>query len=245
MSDSVKTIVTVAGPNMGHILDTYALPSFERYGEKFGFDVTVERLPEDDADFYSQKARAARWHKLGAMRRALEKSDVIAWFDADVMIFRHDEDLADYVQPGATKANFQALALENIPLDRRYNPNTGVWIMRHCAQSFDFFDAMEAIGAPTKGGWMDQAVAMQALGWHMGDIDNWYYGAGPGLGNQFTLDTAWLPVGWNQPYVQRATNAESAVDRPTTENPHAIHYMGMSNEERDVVMGSMYHLIAK
>lgn len=155
------------------------------------------------------------------------------------MIFRTDEDISDYVKA----PNFQALAIENVPLDRRYNPNTGVWVLRNCDRAFEFLDEVEKVGPPTTGNWMDQAVVMQVMGWNMGDVDRWYYGAGPGKGNDYLYETGWLPVGWNQPYVARKSNSESAVDRPTTDNPHAIHFMGMNNDERSVVMKSMMHLL--
>src|ERR1700744_4112315 len=118
MSTERKQIVTASGPNMASIMNNYALPTFESYAEAWGYTVNAEVIGMDNPDRNTLIARAARWHKVGAIRRALEKNDIVAWFDSDILVLRHDEDIAKNLGPNS----FQALSIENVPSENRFNP---------------------------------------------------------------------------------------------------------------------------
>jgi hypothetical protein len=232
MSAEQRQIITAAGPNMAGIMEHYSLPTMERYANIWGYSVKAESIDSDNSVYESSEARAARWHKVSAIRRALQTNDTVVWFDADVMIMRDDEDIASHIAPDS----FQGLAIENVPAENRVNPNTGVWVMRNSPQAFDFLDKVEELGMPSNGKWADQGAVMKVLGWKLGDVEDHYRWAGPGLGSRFIEGTSWLPTSWNQPYLKRQTNAEACVDRPAVANPHAVHFMGMSVVEREDVM---------
>jgi hypothetical protein len=237
MSQEKKAIVTAAGPNMMPLLENYALPTFERFADEHGYSVCVKKLENDDRDRNGTQARTARWMKFSLLRNALSDYSIAVWLDADVMIRRTDEDVADNLHPDG----FQALSLEQVPSEKRTNPNTGVWVMRSCQKAFDFLDAAEAAGEQP-GKWMDQAAVMKALDWEMGE-DHDYRWARPGRGNDYMQGTTWLPTGWNQPYLERSNNREACEGRAIVAEPHAIHYMGMHIEERAVAMDAMYQQI--
>lgn len=114
----------------------------------------------------------------GLIRQYLTEYRLVVWLDADVLLVRDDEDIAEHLHP----AHFQALALEQVPAEHRVNPNTNVWLMRSERRAFDFLDAVEAAG-PQPGPWADQGAVLAALGWHRGDERYWW--AGPGRGNLF------------------------------------------------------------
>lgn len=210
----------------------HSLPTFQRYGEAQGYDVVAEQIEQDSDQWHSENGRSARWAKLGIIRRALKNSDVTAWFDADMVICRDDEDISDYLRAGS----FQALTIEQVPSERRVNPNTGVWVMRHCAEAFDFLDAVEEAG-PQPGPWMDQGAVLKILGWERGDEN--YHGARPGLGNEYLRNTSWLPVGWNQPFVDRPDGEEVWSTRPIERSPRAVHFQGMRDiDERAAAMAT-------
>lgn len=229
-------VVTAAGPNMRNLLHRFALPTFCLFAERWGYQVLAIDLAEDGiaADGAAQHAK---WAKIGLMRHALTDFPLALWVDADVLLTRTDEDIADHLHPD----HFQALALEHVPFEHRVNPNTGVWLMRSCPQAFAFLDAVEAAG-PQPGPWADQGAVLAALGWNRGDAQ--YRWAGPGIGSPFLAGTSWLPTGWNQPYLEGRTAEscynsapESYATRPSVPFPHALHFMGMSWTARAEHMG--------
>jgi hypothetical protein len=149
-----------------------------------------------------------------------------------VLLLRADEDVTVHLLPDT----FQALALEQVPSERRVNPNTGVWLLRSCPEAFTFLDAVDAAGQQP-GPWADQGAVLAALGWERGDER--YRGARPGRGSEALTGTSWLPTGWNQPYLQGRvegqvfnSSADSYADRPVVAAPHALHFMGMTPQAR-------------
>ncbi|MDQ2957313.1 MAG: hypothetical protein M3Y42_10145 [Actinomycetota bacterium] len=230
-TDLTGAVITAAGPGMRAVLHDLALPSFRRFADRWGYQVRAVDLPADGAAA-DPAAQRAKWMKLSLLRQALTEFELALWLDADVLVLRADEDIATHLRPG----DFQALALEQVPQEYRVNPNTGVWLLRSCPMAFDFLDAVEAAG-PQPGPWADQGAVLAALGWQRGDER--YRGAKPGLGNHFLQHTSWLPLSWNQAYLENRIDADlyngdarSYLDRPATSDPHAVHFMGMRPEAR-------------
>lgn len=223
--------MTAAGPHMHSVMHRIAKPTFQSYADRWGYHLRTIDLPNDgqQADAAAQRAK---WAKIDLLRNALREFPLALWLDADVLVARTDDDISAHLHPG----HFQALVLEQVPAEHRVNPNTGVWLMRSCSTAFEFLDAVEAAG-PQPGPWADQGAVLAALGWDRGDER--YHWAGPGRGTQFLAGTSWLPVGWNQPYLEgRSTEncyngaADSYVGRPMVLNPFAIHFMGMTPDAR-------------
>lgn len=224
-------IVSAAGPSMRAALHELALPTFRAYADTWGWAVAVEDLEVDGAAA-DRGAQRAKWTKLRLLRAALAEHPCALWLDADVLLLRADDDIADHLRPG----DFQALALEQVPAEHRVNPNTGVWLLRSCPAAFAFLDAVEAAG-PQPGPWADQGAVLAGLGWDRGDAQ--YRWARPGTGNAHTAGTSWLPTGWNSPYVDGRSEHESFnstaasyADRPRVDRPHALHFMGMTPAAR-------------
>ena len=230
-------VVTAAGPHMRAVLHDLALPTFRRWARRWGWDVVAHDLATDGvaADDLAQRAK---WSKLRLLRDALEHHPMALWIDADVLLMRDDQDISIHLH----RDHFQALAMEQVPSEHRVNPNTGVWLLRSCAESTAFLDAVEQAG-PQPGPWADQGAVLAALGWDRGDEG--YHWARPGAGNRFLAGTSWLPPGWNQAWVDgRKTEdcfnstADSYADRPRVPDPHALHFMGLSPEARYRAMSS-------
>ena len=224
-------IVTAAGPTMRSVLHDHALPTFDRFAARWGYDVRPEELGRDGSGA-DRTAQGAKFAKLAILRAALTDYPLALWLDADVLVVRFDEDVADHLHPD----HFQALALEQVPFEHRVNPNTGVWLLRSCPEAFDFLAAVEEAG-PQPGPWADQGAVLATLGWRRGDAA--YHWAGPGTGSPFLEHTSWLPPGWNQPHVDGRDEAscynspaESYATRPTVPRPHAVHFMGLTPEAR-------------
>jgi hypothetical protein len=224
-------VVTAAGPQMRAVLHDLALPTFRRWADRWDWTVLAHDLAVDGAGA-DDGAQRAKWSKVRLLRAALTRYPMALWLDADVLLVRDDEDIAAHLHP----ADFQALSLEQVPAEHRINPNTGVWLMRACPDAFAFLDAVERAG-PQPGPWADQAAVMAALGWDLGDER--HHWARPGLGSSFLSGTSWLPVGWNQPWVEGRDDADcynssaaSYSGRPRVARPHALHFMGLSPAAR-------------
>jgi hypothetical protein len=231
-------VVTAAGPQMRAVLHELALPTFRCWADRWGWEVRVHDLAADGVGA-DDRAQAAKWAKLRLLREALRHHPLALWIDADVLLMRADEDVSTHLHPD----HFQALALEQVPAEHRVNPNTGVWLLRSCAESMAFLDAVEQAG-PQSGPWADQGAVLVALGWDRGDVK--YHWARPGAGSPFLGGTSWLPPGWNQPWVDgRAaadcfnSGAESYRDRPRVSDPHALHFMGMAPAARYRAMSAV------
>jgi hypothetical protein len=231
-------LVTAAGPRMREVMHDLALPSFRRYADRWGYHVRAVDLDADGAGA-DAGAQRAKWAKIHMLREALTAYPLAVWLDADVLVLRTDDNIADHLHPEA----FQALALEQVPYEHRINPNTGVWAMRSNATAFAFLDTVEDLG-PQPGPWADQGAVLAALGWQRGDAD--YQWAKPGSGNAFLARTSWLPPGWNQPYLEHRHDEEgyngvpdSYTGRPDVMNPQALHFMGMTAAARYRRMGEV------
>lgn len=226
-----KVLVTAAGPNMMPILQNYSLPTFKKFADAHDYKVKVIELPSDSLARKDSQAKNARWQKMAILRDALTTNDIAVWLDADILIRRFDDDVASHLK----ETDYQGFVLHDVPAENRINPNTGVWVMRNTSKAFDFLDAVESEGIP-EGRWADQGAVMKALGWTMGD-DRYFGARVPKSGSSFMEGTAWLPIGWNQPYCDNRPNPEAYIGRPTVKDPHALHFMAMTIEERMQVMG--------
>ena len=215
---------------MWPILNDISLPTFEAYGRAQGYDVLAVPIQQDGSTPREAAAEAARWHKINLIREALQLHPTVVWLDADTVVCREDEDIALHVPAG----NFQGFALEQVPRYQRMHPNSGVWVMHQSDMSFAFLDAVQQAGKQP-GPFADQGAIMKVLGWNMGDpID--HRGAKPGEGSPYLSATAWLPPGWNQPYLERTEKAALYADRPRVDDPHLIHFMGMDHQTRRIEM---------
>jgi hypothetical protein len=228
---SPGVLITAAGPQMRAVMHDLAVPTFARYAARWGYALEATDLAADGVGA-DAAARLAKWQKITLLRDALMRHRLVVWIDADILLLRDDEDIAAHLHAD----HFQALALEQVPAEHRINPNTGVWVLRSCAESFAFLDLITALG-PQPGPWADQGAVLAALGWHRGD--DRYHWAGPGQGNGFLAGTSWLPPGWNQPYIEGRVETElyngscsSYTDRPVVSRPYALHFMGMTPAAR-------------
>ena len=224
-------VVTAAGPQMRTLMHEVVKPGFQSFADRWEYDLHTIDL-EGDGARADAEAQRAKWAKVDLLRQALREYPLALWLDADVLLTRTDDDISTHLHPD----HFQALALEHVPAEHRVNPNTGVWLMRSCPSAFEFLDAVEATG-PQPGPWADQGAVLAALSWNRGDEN--YHWAGPGRGNEFQAGTSWLPVGWNQPYLEGRTantcyngSADSYIGRPTVARPFAVHFMGMTTAAR-------------
>jgi hypothetical protein len=188
---------------MRAVLHELALPTFERYAARWGWQVQAHDLTADGSGA-DAAAQRAKWTKTCLLRDALSSHPMALWLDADILLLRDDDDIRQHMRAD----HFQALALEQVPAEHRVNPNTGVWLLRSCPAAFAFLDAVEAAG-PQPGPWADQGAVLAALGWDRGDER--YHWAGPGAGSRHLTG----PVGCHRVGTSRPSKV-AAKPRPST-----------------------------
>ncbi|MDP4000423.1 MAG: hypothetical protein Q8Q11_03270 [bacterium] len=184
---SGKAIISSVTETYAPLL-TYSRPTFERFAERHGYEVVIDRRKRDNAPDSPAKRRRARWRKIQLLEKALQQFGTVVWFDADVMITKFDRDILADIAGDC----FQGLVLEVFP--HRYNPNTGVWVLRQDRDSFRFLAKVRKLGQLNHG-FADQGSVMKALGWELGNYK--HHGAKISYPSQFLIRTSWLPPEWN------------------------------------------------
>jgi hypothetical protein len=193
--------------------------TFRAYARRHGYRLELYDL-HDDRDRSSAAVRAAKWRKVALLRSALDRAEVVLWLDADTVVRRFDRDVADELP----RSSFQGLALEHFP--DRWNPNTGVWVLRGGPAARAFLDEVGQTGQLPHS-WADQATVCQLLGWDLGDHHG--HGARPRRHSPHRAGTCWLDPTWNhvgahdrsarirhyagQPLSERRARMERAVRR--------------------------------
>lgn len=190
-----KALATTASPDLAALLDL-SVPTLDRYADRQGYELIVDRPPADEVD-----ADDPYWRKVELLREYLPKyPGGVVLLDADVMVVDNERDIAKDVKAGAAGA-FQGLAMEQGHWG--VAPNTGVWPMRHEDESFEFLDALEAYSRPQEAGSPQVAVRL-ALGYeiqeHIGYKKVKEGGAEitrPAHPSKFLERTGLLPREWN------------------------------------------------
>lgn len=176
-----KALVSFAtGPHRE--LLSLARPSFEYYAATHGYELLIADRCELAAD------RCAHWAKIPLLLEALSSHDIAVWLDADTMIVNFTRDIAGDL----LEADFQGLVLEQLAC--RWNPNTGVWIIRSDSRSESFLAEVWDRG-PLEGYiWPEQDAVMQALGWQLHPFPRGVRLVRP---SHHLTGTGWLPPEWN------------------------------------------------
>jgi hypothetical protein len=161
-----------------------AEPTWKAFALLHGWEVRA--LREHPAGSVSREE--AKAFKLTAIEQALREANLVLWLDADAMIVDPSVDIAGFLYA----TDFQGLVLEHFAT--RFNPNTGVWLLRSEPETFRFLDAVRAAVVPERYVWVDQARVMKALGWQLEPMP---HGVKPVHPSQFLARTGWLAPEWN------------------------------------------------
>ena len=181
VSDGSKALLTFAtGPHRE--LLSLAQPSFEYYAAAQGYDLLVAtrcELPEK---------RSPHWAKVRLLLEQLGSYDTVVWLDADTMIVDFTRDIAADLPAD----DFQGLVLEQNQW--RWNPNTGVWVVRSDPRSEAFLTEVWERGPLDRYLWPEQGAVMQALGWQLTPFPRGVKLVHP---SHHLAETGWLPPEWN------------------------------------------------
>ena len=160
-----KALVTFGTGYAADFLDV-SLPLMARYAARHEYDLFVP------APWMIEMFRGGRhpsWAKLEACRFLLSSGcETVLWLDADVVVVRGDEDIADH----APLDRPMSMVVQRTP-DGAV-PSCGVVVFRNCETTLPLLYAADAAAAPDGSGlvrsgcWWEQAAVIKALG---GDPD--------------------------------------------------------------------------
>ena len=166
-------ILTTFGTGPAREALAISLPLMARYAQRHGYRLVV---PSDAEVERVCHGRPPSWGKIGWLARLVEEDEwmesLILWLDADVVVVRHDKDIADDGVEWHDRP-FVSMAVQNTP-DGAV-PSCGVMLVNACGCSALHNlsaisdacgpDGMNAVRSP---GWWEQAAMIRWLG---GDPD--------------------------------------------------------------------------
>ena len=141
-----KALVTLArGPEHEALLDI-ALPSFQEFADRHGYDLLIPELACD---------RPVSWWKVPALKAALGAYDEALWVDCDIVITDPSEDVT------VPKDAWQAMVQHHT--GDGDVPNCAVWYVRK-----PMVPVLDEVWAQThrlNHGWWEQAAMLDLLGY--------------------------------------------------------------------------------
>lgn len=151
-----------------------ALPSFERFADRHGYELIVAEPVGI--------ARPPSWWKVSVLQDALDTYDEALWVDADVVIVDDSDDL------DVPSDAWQAL-VEHRTADGDV-PNLGVWYLR---QPMGWvLDEMWKLTDYMDHPWWEQAAMLELLGY-----DQLHRPVALDSPTELFTKTHWLETGWN------------------------------------------------
>lgn len=164
-------ILTTFGTGPAREAMSIGLPSMAAYAARHDYRLVVP----SDADVENcQRGRPPSWGKIQWLRWLCDEYEdsLVLWLDADVVVVRHDKDIAEYDQPHWRRP-FLSMVVQNTP-DGAV-PSCGVMLINnHFPDGWDKYNEIslaagpDGMGLARSGGWWEQAAVIKWLG---GDPD--------------------------------------------------------------------------
>ena len=176
-----KVIATNVIGQQAHQQLALSRPTFEEYAERFDYDLVIgdRQAP----------GRTPHWGKIMLLQELVEEYDRVFWIDSDAMILNFTADIADNLEDDC----FQALVMEQHFV--RWNPNTGVWLLRgKDPVTTQFLKDVWEMG-PQPGPWNEQSAVIRVMGW---GIEPWPRGCKVIEPSEYLYKTSWLAPEWNR-----------------------------------------------
>lgn len=198
-------ILTGATGPHEHLL-ALARPTFQKYAQRWDMDYEETPLGHD---------YPPAWHKIPAIRQALDHYDTVVWLDADCIIVDGSENITEVAKG--------SLSWVHHVLDGMIYPNFGVVVIRKTPQMKHFLDDVWDMREKYRNHpWWEQAAAMELMGW-----DPCWPGCQWKAHTKYSFYSSHLHPRWNV-----------LVGRTEAKNPAILHASGMSMAERLNVMRS-------
>ena len=219
-----KVITTLGAGPQRELLDL-ALPSFEAYADRHGYEVDARtEVPVRD--------RPASWSKIAIIREHLRDADAVVWLDADALVVDSTVDILEQLRPDAFLGVVEHVFWGN------QTPNAGVIALRAgpLAERFleEVWEDVRFIDHP----WWENAAVVNALvystppwsprlnlRWHLQNLVRDHLGrhiftVRPRRASAYRDATTFLDVAWNSTPMNPAPR------------PRIVHYAGLDLAER-------------
>lgn len=168
-----RCLVTFAVGDHAELLEI-ALPSFERFADRHGYELVVAQP--------SGIQRPPSWWKVPVLADALDSYEEALWIDADVVIVDDQDDVP------VPAGSWQAL------VEHRTNdgdvPNLGVWYLREPMS--DVLDEMWKLTDHIDSPWWEQTAMLELLGYDYRQRPVSLFAP-----TELWDRTHWLETGWN------------------------------------------------
>ncbi|MGA8726505.1 MAG: DUF273 domain-containing protein [Acidimicrobiales bacterium] len=179
-------------------------PSFERYADRHGYELSV---PTTDP---APERRHKHWAKIALINRLLPECDLLLWVDADAAIVDSSVDIEE-AMPEASRLGLVA---------HRYSgqlvPNTGVMLVRSTHSSRRFFQKVWGMTQYLETTWHDNAAVLTLLGFEF-DFDADPMWCRPHRQTRWRRQTTFLDREWNS--LPEDTAAAPRIVHVTSSHP--------------------------
>lgn len=133
-----------------------SLPTFSDYAIRHGYDLFV---PQEGSEIFDEacRVRPFSWWKVEMLRSLFRIGyDLVLWLDCDVVVRRHDRDIAEDCGPGPLHMVVHETADGGVP-------NCGVWVVRRGADEF-LSRVWRTTSSRRESGWWEQSGVIDCLG---------------------------------------------------------------------------------
>jgi hypothetical protein len=173
----------------------HTLPLMERYAKKHGMDFQCVNLHAEDAP--------PSWVKVPRIMAKLNAGhELVAWLDADVVIFDSSKSILDDVPPTAWQA-----VVEH-ETECGLVPNCGVWVTS-AEMLTTLREVWWARDQYLTHPWWEQAAVMARMGYSLSLTSGWP-SASRGTPTEVFERTAFLPAKWNHHPSDRRSDPKAA-----------------------------------
>lgn len=157
----MKKVITSFGVGYHNRLLSLAIPTFYLYAKNHGYDLFI---PDDN--FFSLQTRQLppAWWKIDVITHLLKTYDIVLWLDADVIICRFDEDIANSLD------NHNDFGLVVHETSDGQVPNSGVWLLNQ--SSLKWLPGLkEHSNFKRSKSWWEQAALLYMMGMNPDDTN--------------------------------------------------------------------------
>ena len=155
----MKKDITSFGIGEHRSLLSLSIPTFYLYAQNHGYDLFCP-----DTTFFSNKTQTMppAWWKIDLIQYLFNNYDQVLWIDADVIICRFEEDIANYV---GSQYDFGVVVHET---PDGQVPNSGVWFLNKTSLNW-LYKLKDLNHFKRSEYWWEQAALLSLLGMNPDD----------------------------------------------------------------------------
>jgi hypothetical protein len=199
-----KAIVSMGYGRQEELLRV-AATTFKPYAQRHGYTLELTTQLTDHS-------RPAAWSKIPLIRQMLRRYNLVVWLDADLMIVRGCNDIANALPVDRLMGMVKHTTHEGTM------PNAGVWILRAGYETDELLSNIWAQEDLINHRWWENAAICRLLGFELDPL-------GPGAPTPLlTEHTSFIDKRWN------------SIPNDPSRKPLIRHYPGYATRTRKLLM---------